>query len=152
MSVSRGGPREFEAWVKRMGKREVPDWVAQTARRAFIQLGDQVVLGTPVGDKTGWKNPESAPPGYTGGRARGGWQPTMHAPAADDVERIDKAGNVRKEGPGAVATFKVGDVAYWTNNTPYILRLVHGWSRQAPDGWVPRAVRQVANQFKRRGK
>lgn len=147
MGETRGGFEAFGRWLDRMGKKEIPAWSEQACRKAFIQLGDGVILGTPVGDPSYWQSPP--PAGYTGGRARGGWQATLNAPATSDPDRIDKSGTVpRQEGPPVAARFRMGDVAYWTNNTPYILRLVHGWSRQAPDGWVPRVVRQVGNQFR----
>lgn len=164
MSVTTGGPRDFDRWVKRMGQKEVPDWVESAFKKVFIQVGNSVIEGTPVGDANAWlsmgwytdlatrevRSRREPPKGYTGGRARGGWQPTVGLPAMSDVERIDKRGSKPKgEGKTTALGLKVGQTAYWTNNTPYILRLAHGWSRQAPDGWVPRAIRKVANQFRR---
>lgn len=147
MGVQRGGTEKFTLWARSMTKKRVPGWSEKVKQKIFIQAGDAMILGTPVGDARYWKSPP--PKGYTGGRARGGWQASNASPAVSDVNRIDKTGQAPRAEGGAVASqIKIGTPAFWSNSTPYILRLTHGWSRQAPDGWVPRALRQIANQFK----
>lgn len=147
MATEVGGTEKFAAWSRRMAKKRIPGWGEDVANKIYIQVGDGLILGTPVGDASYWKNPP--PKGYTGGRARGGWQASQNRPAGSDINRIDKSGAAaRAEAPNAIAGWKLGTPRYWSNLTPYILRLAHGWSRQAPDGWVPRVLRQIANQFK----
>lgn len=104
-------------------------------RTATLDLFRGVIMSTPVGDPTYWKNPP--PPGYTGGRARGSWQCTVSAPASGDNGRIDKSGGEtvsdmeRRVPPGA------GQITFLTSNLSYIERLEYGWSvRQAPHGMV----------------
>lgn len=148
MSTTRGDAKDFDRWQRRMVKHRIPGWAGLVFKKVFIQVGDAMVMGTPVGDADYWKNPP--PPGYTGGRARGSWQPSIGSPKTDDPGRIDARGSAPlAEGDTVGAMLKLGDRAFWTANVPYILRLVHGWSRQAPDGWVPRNLRQIANQFRR---
>lgn len=147
MARERGGPEAFNRWVGKMSGKKVPGWTEAIAQKVYIQAGDGLILGTPVGDARYWTVPP--PKGYTGGRARGSWQATLDRPASGDINRIDKSGRAPKdEGSAVVAQFRLGKSAFWTSNVPYILRLAHGWSRQAPDGWVPRTLRQISNQFK----
>lgn len=148
MARQSGDVRDFEIWLKRMGKKRIPGWGEKVTQKLFIQVGDAMILGTPVGDASYWKNPP--PKGYTGGRARGGWQASKNRAKVRDVNRVDKTGSApRAEGRSTVPGFKLGESLFWSNSTPYILRLAHGWSRQAPNGWVPRNLRQIANQFNR---
>jgi len=142
----RGGIDDFNKWVRRVTSETLPAWTAGKSRKLFIQVGDGLIDGTPVGDASYWLAPP--PKGYTGGRARGSWHPSLDNPKSEDIE-LDKTGNASKEAGEAIAdAFEIGQSAFWTSNVPYILRLAHGWSRQAPNGWVPRALRQISNQFR----
>lgn len=146
MATVTGGVERYAQWSREMTRKRIPGWGENAANKVFIQVGDSLVLGTPVGDASYWQSPP--PKGYTGGRARGGWQASQNHPAQSDINRIDPSGAAaRAEVSKGLAGWKLGVRRFWTNSTPYILRLAHGWSRQAPDGWVPRALRQIANQF-----
>ena len=145
--TTKGGTQDFDRWVKRISTKTLPNWTELHSQKLFIQVGDAMILGTPVGDARYWLS--DPPEGYSGGRARGSWQPSIDNPETEDPDRIDKTGKIpQQEGLAVADDFKIGHSAFWTSNVPYILRLVHGWSRQAPNGWVPRAVRRVANQFR----
>ena len=69
------------------------------------------------------------------GRARGNWQCSLGSPVTNEIDRLDPNGS------GAVseviATVKIGEVNYLSNNVPYIRRLEYeGHSKQAPNGMV----------------
>lgn len=88
--------------------------------------------------------------GYVGGRARGNWQLTMHAPATSEIDRIDPTGNESiAAAAAALSTFTAGPSIYITNCVPYARRLEYGWSTQSPAGMVRVAVagfQQVVNR------
>lgn len=102
-------------------------------KTTLLDLSNRVIMRTPVGQPSLWKNPP--PPGYTGGHARANWQSSIGNPAEGEINAIDPNGaatlnNIRvSEAPGNV---------WWlTNNLPYIQRLEYdGWSTQASEGMV----------------
>lgn len=77
-------------------------------RKIMLEIGRRVILKTPV-DKGG---------------ARGGWQMTTGAPATGDVERL--GGEALAELIQVVGQSKVEDVMFFSNLTPYIVKLEHG--------------------------
>ena len=125
-------------------------------RLATLELFRGVILATPVGNPDLWKNPDMAPPGYVGGRARGSWQCTVGSPAGGDIERIDDSGGATvaeaesKTPPGA------GQVTFLTSNLSYIERLEMGWSTQAAPGAMVRKnmdrVQGMVNALARKNK
>jgi hypothetical protein len=93
------------------------------ARKIALEAYRRVILKTPV--KTG--------------RARGNWQCTIGTPAAGTIEGIDPAGaKAMSTVQAQVAAWKAvsGVSILLTNNLPYIGRLEHGSSTQAPNGMV----------------
>jgi hypothetical protein len=110
------------------------------ARKTAFSVLTNVVLATPVGNPTLWKQPESAPPGYVGGHARRNWQVGLRAPKNDELPGVDKSGTTAiAKGRGTIDAYRKGKI-YITNNVPYINRLNNGWSRQAPIGFVERSI------------
>lgn len=69
------------------------------------------------------------------GRARANWLPSLNAPDTRQVE----AGQKEDVGP-VLASYRIKDTIYISNNLPYIRRLNDGWSKQAPAGFVDRAL------------
>ncbi len=70
------------------------------------------------------------------GRARGNWQVTMSAPGDGyEWDRYDRSGTVALAQAQTVNA-PIGVPVYIVNNLPYIERLEHGWSKQAPAGMV----------------
>lgn len=129
--------REMEASKKQL-LRGIEKVVGQAA---FAILGT-VVRATPVGNPTIWKRPNSAPPGYTGGRAKGNWQVGLGSSNDRETGAIDKSGTgTIDKGNAQIKKLKLGQDIIIFNNVPYIVRLNMGHSRQArPAGFIERAV------------
>lgn len=101
----------------------------------LLDLSRRVVLRTPVGNPSLWKDPP--PPGYTGGQAKGNWQASLNQPTTTELERIDKTGSSTIADILPMTEAAPGNVWYLTNNLPYINRLeFDGWSTQSPEGMV----------------
>ena len=108
------------------------DRIDTKVRAATIGVFSSVIRMTPVGNPDLWQNPESAPDGYVGGRARGNWQCTIGAPVTVENWQSDSESAMRGTVPQ-----RAGSVVYLTNNVPYIQKLEYeGWSQQAPAGMV----------------
>lgn len=131
----------MDAIVKRVNGR-----IDTVIRKSTIELFSGVVKMTPVGNPSIWDVPNSAPPGYVGGKARGNWQCTIGSPATSEIDRIDPKGSgVNKE---IISTVKTGTVVYLSNNVPYIRRLEYeGHSKQAPQGMVRISLQRFGNIF-----
>lgn len=107
-------------------------------REATLDLFGGVIKATPVGNPDNWKNPEAAPPGYVGGRARGNWQVTIGSPASGEVDRVDEIGDATMADAEAKTPPGAGQVVLLTNNLPYIEKLEYGHSSQAEPGAMVR--------------
>ncbi len=115
-------------------------------KTAFAILKN-VVFGSPVGNPTLWKNPDSAPAGYVGGHFRRNWIVTIGGFSTGVIEGIDASGATTVASGKAVidryAKMKrnIGVNLIIQNNVPYANRLAQGHSkRQAPAGWVDAAI------------
>jgi len=79
------------------------------------------------------------------GRARGGWQVELNGSSESDNERTDKGGTVAiAEGTRVINQVGPFDTIWIYNNVPYILRLEHGSSAQAPNGMVKVTLAELA--------
>ena len=127
----------ISGFAKKMGEFEKSsmDKVNTATRMIALEVFRRVILKTPVET----------------GRARGNWQCSIGVPivamnSGDDWLKGDSDAGLKydKSGSGAiqaaadqVMSWKPGDVAiFLTNNLPYINRLEHGYSNQAPAGMV----------------
>ena len=104
---------------------EVKDRLARgyRARRNFLvsELLGMIVFATPV--RTG--------------KARGGWQVTIGAPASSDVDNLDQVGfDTVETGLSRLKGASPFSDVYISNLTPYIDDLENGSSTQAPEGMV----------------
>lgn len=121
--------REFAIDLKRFGTvtREQANTIF---RKIIFDLDTRIVLSTPVDT----------------GRARGNWFPSIGAPSgALDESAADKSGSgAIGRMQAAFSGAKIGDVAWFTNNLPYILLLENGHSKQAPGGMVDMNLNAVA--------
>lgn len=109
--------------------------LGKVARKIVLTAFRRVILRTPV--KTG--------------RARGGWLCTIGTPAIP-TEGLAAVNDTDRSGRNAVAGAEEG-VGMWdpltgkavilTNNVPYIGRLEHGSSTQAPNGMVAVTVAEL---------
>jgi len=113
-----------------------------------VSLSEKIIDRTPVGKPSEWQNPNSAPPGYVGGRARANWFPTIGQPSDDTTESTNQ-----NESASRITGIKeqiAGNVYYLTNNLPYIRRLEYdNWSKQAPRGMVRVTLREALSELKR---
>lgn len=108
-------------------------------RMVAIAVLQPVVTGTPVGNPTLWSE-RKRPPGYAGGRARGNWQVGLGGSPGGETGRKDVAGSATiADGNGKIGAAGDGPI-YLTNNVPYIVPLNDGHSKQAPAGFVQRAI------------
>jgi hypothetical protein len=100
-------------------------------RAATSEVFKNIIMMTPVGNPSQWKNPASAPEGYVGGNARGNWHCTIGSPFVGE----DRTSTVEKI--QSTIPRRAGSVVYLTNNVPYIGALEYDFhSRQAPAGMV----------------
>lgn len=132
--------------IKRI-KIQIEDAVGDVvARTAFAALSS-VTLATPVGNPTLWQNPNNAPPGYVGGRARGNWQIGIGVEKQGETGTIDGSGaSTIGIGRSVLAGYKLGEQIIINNNVPYIVPLSQGSSTQAPAGFPERAAQAAVNQ------
>ncbi|HNU27153.1 MAG TPA: hypothetical protein PKJ38_13680 [Planctomycetota bacterium] len=101
------------------------DRIDIVSRKIALEMFRRVILRTPVDT----------------GRARGNWQTTVGAPA---IGELGTRHNAKTGGAPIARAITVGQA--WkattgasillTNNLPYIERLEHGYSKQAPAGMV----------------
>lgn len=94
------------------------------------QLFRSVVLKTPVDT----------------GRARANWNVSQGTPDASTTQSVDQARGFAQA--AQAATLKAGKVTYLTNGLPYIRRLEHGYSKQAPAGMVKVSAVELDNHIK----
>lgn len=125
----------FSRDVNNWCKKTAPEYLDKTVRTIVMEIGNRVVLRSPVGDASYWQNPP--PPGYVGGAFRGGWQYGFNREPISDVETVDASGRVsiQRIESGVVASNPAG-IHYIVNNKPYAEAIENGISRQAPQGVV----------------
>ncbi len=147
MSVTIGGAKKFRQWRIKQVKKVIPKHAALIHQKAHIQLSDSLVFATPVGNPSLWQSPP--PAGYAGGRARGGWQSSVHAPKLSETGTLDRNGsNTAQAGQSISRSIGFAIKSFITNNVPYIIRLNEGWSKQIPADFIDRAFDRVEAQFR----
>jgi hypothetical protein len=121
---------------------------AAIAQRTAFDAFSSVVMMTPVDT----------------GRARANWIPSIGEPAIGVTDAFDPAGsNTIDQIMSFLPEFKLGTIAYLTNNLPYILTIEdggypnppkartgkteNGYSIQAPAGMVQLTVLDITNKF-----
>jgi hypothetical protein len=124
---------DVSKWVeKAKGRSDV------VVRKVALELHTQIVMKSPVGNPSLWKQPR---PGYVGGRFRNNWFPGVGTRSNSTTEQRDATGG-QSVGrmQSLLPTIHAGDVIFTTNNLAYSMRLETGWSTQAPVGMVRVAV------------
>lgn len=99
------------------------DRIDIVSRKIALEMFRRVILRTPVDT----------------GRARGNWQTTVGAPAFGTLDETDKSGRAAIARATTVCLAWKAVSGAWiflANNLPYIERLEHGYSKQAPSGMV----------------
>ena len=105
----------------------------QAIKKIALDVDKSVVLATPVDT----------------GRARANWQASINSPIDTVSSDSDSSGGKTiSQAQAAIATYRSGDTIHITNNLPYIKRLNEGWSKQAPAGFVDKAVQTAGAQLK----
>jgi hypothetical protein len=111
---------ELDGWADKL----LPEEFSQFFRKLALEALSQIIMRTPVKE----------------GRARGNWQVSIDQIAEEiDTEALDVSGaSTLATGAAVLATLTdcIGHVIYISNNVPYILKLEHGSSGQAPVGMV----------------
>lgn len=126
--------------IKRALQLALVDDYTDTAFAIFRNL----VVGSPVGNPTIWKNPNAAPGGYVGGHFRRNWIVSLGGFTEGEIEGVDANGAVtlaagKREIDAVKKTNRVRKIVI-QNNVPYANRLALGWSKQAEAGWVDDAI------------
>lgn len=125
-------PSEFALDLKKFGN-VTQEQATTIFRKITLDLDSAVVLSTPVDE----------------GRARGNWFPSLNSPSSQvDEKTFDKSGSKAiSQASAVVASAKLGDTVWLTNNLPYILPLENGHSKQAPEGMVDINLNRVQAQY-----
>jgi len=114
---------------------KVADKADVVARKSVLAVGTSLVLKSPVGDPSLWK--DKPPAGYVGGRFRANWQHGMDEPAPGTIDTTDADGGETIGNLGTqIDSGEAAGIHYITNNLPYAQALEYGHSTQAPSGMV----------------
>jgi hypothetical protein len=127
---------------ERVAREHIERVVQLAVQKIAMQCLTGIVLRTPVDT----------------GRARSNWHVSIEAPVLDQREPYSPgAGLGAGERANAQAAISAGTAVigrapafgmiFISNGLPYINRLEHGWSGQAPAGMVRVTLDQVAAQF-----
>lgn len=111
-------------------------------RAGLFDAANTVILGSPVGNPTTWKNPDSAPTGYVGGSYRSAHRISVNRITTGD-NGIESQGSTMMRLDGELARFKIGETLFMTNPLPYATRIEYGHSSQAVDGVYRPAVKRL---------
>lgn len=150
--------RQFRLALDQFVEKQLPEKVAETQRMMVAELLTLIVQSTPVGNHTKWKRNVARaerglgplPKGYVGGQARRNWQVTIGQPSAQPKKGTDASGQkALSDGYAQVAKITKPTIAFISNPLPYMVPLENGWSKQAPNGMVARAIALVTAKYRR---
>jgi len=109
----------------------------EAIKASVLQLVNNIVQRSPVGNAQLWENPKSAPKGYVGGRFRHNWQVSF---GNNNTELKGNANDATTKAEKKIKSAKIFQPKYIiTNNLPYAERLELGWSKQAAKGKIVKA-------------
>lgn len=115
-------------------------------KKIVLDLLTKIVERTPVGNPDLWQNPNAAPPGYVGGRARANWQ-VRRTLTDNQLEKVDQSQDGQETVDRGLADLskiqKPYGIIWIFNNLPYIVRLEQGWSSQAGQGMVDISLAEI---------
>ena len=136
---------QFALDISRFAER-AKDKMNLVVRKVAIDLFSRVILRTPVGNPSLWKN--KPPKGYVGGRLRANWQCAIGNVPSGTLQLNDKTGQATINRMQAVALgLKAGETITLVNNLPYARPVEFGWSKQAPAGMVGITVQEFNDAF-----
>lgn len=146
----------------------VPAKAAELQRMIVAEVLTGIVQRTPVGNNTRWQSnlkrlqqwQQNAsktkgafvylPRGYVGGQARRNWQVTIGSPATQPKQGQDATGQTALgEGYAVIAGITQPTRVWISNPLAYMEPLENGWSKQAPQGMVRRAVADIEAKYSR---
>ena len=124
----------FHEQLKSFATKEGPAALLRVVDTIVIEIGNRIVLRSPVGDPRLWAAP--APAGYVGGSFRSNWQYGFNNDPDGELDSIESEGaTIQRIQNGAMASVGAG-IHFIVNNLPYAERLENGHSSQAPAGMV----------------
>lgn len=134
MAKIKAVPSNFGALIDKIAK-ESEEKLLDATEDFVIETFKEIIEETPVGKPELWKVPP--PPGYTPGKAKSNWFPSIDSPSGERTE--SKSGSEQRLNSlrGRVA----GRKAYLTNNQPYVAAMEYvpkfnythgnrGWARR----------------------
>jgi hypothetical protein len=117
-------PKSFAARMKTLGKAVQTNSQAAIIRTAAA-VNQAVIIATPVDT----------------GRARNNWQVDLGQAPTSELEPEDRSGQAAiSRNNETIQARQPGQDIYISNNVQYIQRLNDGWSAQAPENFVEKAV------------
>ena len=120
----------------------------EITKATAVAYFDDVVRTSPVGNQDLWKNPKSAPEGYSGGRFRSNWFLTNVNPSQRKDEDItSEESKVNEITKGILADERFFSYIL-TNNLDYSEAIEAGHSTQAPNGVVGPATKEAERYFR----
>jgi hypothetical protein len=139
-----GDVRQFRLELDKMA-RQLEGQALAFQREVTLALFEAVVFRTPVGNPSRWQRPRK---GYVGGQARRNWRLAVGLPNPAVAPGTDPSGSAAIAAAAGVLGGLREPTSLWLSNPmPYIDRLENGWSRQAKEGIVGIAVREVARAY-----
>jgi len=150
--------RQFAIELSRFTRDKVPAAMVEFQRRIVAELLTAIVLRTPVGNHTRWKaNIERAarglaplPKGYVGGQARRNWQVSIGSPATSRIQGTDSSGtDTINDGIVVLGSLTAPGRVWISNPLEYMEPLENGWSKQAPQGMVAKALADIEAKYSR---
>lgn len=138
---------DIKKWEQQFKKqvRNSEKLAAKITRAAGIQIGDNIIVATTVGNPDFWQSP--APPGYTGGTLRGNWQANVNSiPSGTlDTQQTSNKGVANSAIVSGTIGFSIKDRIFIANNLPYAQAINEGHSVQPGVG--TKWVNKEANKF-----
>lgn len=111
-------------------------------RAGLFDAANAVIVGSPVGNKSLWKNPNSGPNPYVAGSYRSNHRISINRISSIE-NNVTSQGGVLMELNGEVARFKIGETLFMTNPLPYAVAIEYAHSSQAPDGVYRPTVKRL---------
>ena len=110
-------------------------WGEKVVRGTLLSLSSAVIKDTP----------------FVSGRLRSNWMPSINAPKLTEAGITSEASKI-SEVASTVASFKLGDIFYLTNNLPYAVPIEFGHSKRFPEGMLRRNVAKYAQAIREAAK
>ena len=111
-------------------------------RAGMFDAANTIIVGSPVGNKSLWKNPNGGPNPYVGGSYRSNHRISINKITSFEKD-ITSEGGVLMELQADIAKFKIGETLFMNNPLPYAVPIEYGHSSQAKDGVYRPAVRRL---------